>query len=58
MLLQTVWMLINIGLFVGYFVQFQISDRYFYMRQRTKVSVTPATVLSVCNTRPPLSHSV
>ena len=47
-LLQTIWMLINIGLFVGYFVQFQTSDRYFYMRQRTKVSIT-FTVLCSCS---------
>jgi len=34
---QTVWMLVNIGLFIGFFIQFQTFDQYFYMRQRTKV---------------------
>ena len=44
-------MLINIGLFVGFFVQFQTFDQYFYMRQRTKVicTITTAALLYTLN---------
>ena len=41
------WTLVNVGLLVGYFIHFQIDDNYFYMRQRTKVTI-PSSAVCVC----------
>lgn len=34
---QVIWVITNIGLFVGFFLSFQLRPQYHYMRVRTKV---------------------